>query len=266
MIARSAELGPNESNGHRRIAGKWSTLPHRGPGVSLFVCIAVRQLVLAIGHGLTAQIVDEGLSFGGSAAMGRLLEIFLCDCRALHQRPRLVAKLAHLSARLSPLAGRTEPMIYRCLLCRSGRSFPLCCGSAGSLDDQSPKDAKVNGEEQGDQEPANQEPWRRGHDGRAGFADAEARRPLAKTLPPSKPPPSGPAIRRRSTHIQSAVRDDLRAGADTDITPSPRPARIVSADDRPRDTPRNGYQAASPLRALVFPRHARSIRRTLSRS
>jgi len=62
----------------------------------LFVCIAVRQLVLALGHGLTAQIVDEGLYIVGWVAMWRPLEIFLYDWRPLQHRARLFAKLARI--------------------------------------------------------------------------------------------------------------------------------------------------------------------------
>jgi len=62
----------------------------------LFVCIAIRQLVLAVGHGLTAQIVDEGLYIVGWVAMWRPLEIFLYDWRPLRHRARLFAKLARI--------------------------------------------------------------------------------------------------------------------------------------------------------------------------
>src|SRR5262245_10922647 len=64
--------------------------------VFLFVCILVRQLVLAVGHGLTAQIVDEGLYIVGWVAMWRPLETFLYDWRPLRHRARVFAKLAQI--------------------------------------------------------------------------------------------------------------------------------------------------------------------------
>jgi hypothetical protein len=62
----------------------------------LFVCILVRQVVLAVGHGLTATIVDEGLYIVGWVAMWRPLETFLYDWRPLRHRARLCAKLAQI--------------------------------------------------------------------------------------------------------------------------------------------------------------------------
>ena len=70
--------------------------------VFLFVCIAVRQLVLAIGQGLSAQIVDEGLYIVGWVAMWRPLEIFLYDWRPVRHRQRLFAKLADIPVLVYP--------------------------------------------------------------------------------------------------------------------------------------------------------------------
>jgi hypothetical protein len=64
--------------------------------VFLFVCIALRQLVLAVGHGLAVQIVDEGLYIVPWVAMWRPLETFLYDWRPIRHRERLFAKLAHV--------------------------------------------------------------------------------------------------------------------------------------------------------------------------
>lgn len=70
--------------------------------IFLFVCIVVRQLVLAVGKGLSAQIVDEGLYIVGWVAMWRPLEIFLYDWRPLRRRERLFAKLASVPVMVSP--------------------------------------------------------------------------------------------------------------------------------------------------------------------
>lgn len=69
--------------------------------IFLFGCIVVRQLVLALGSGLRAQIVDEGLYIVGWVAMWRPLEIFLYDWRPLRHRQRLFAKLAHVPVTVS---------------------------------------------------------------------------------------------------------------------------------------------------------------------
>ena len=68
----------------------------------LFVCIALRQLVLAVGRGLAAEIVDEGLYIVGWVAMWRPLEVFLYDWRPIRHRARLYAKLARLPVILRP--------------------------------------------------------------------------------------------------------------------------------------------------------------------
>ena len=70
--------------------------------VFLFACIGVRQLVLAIGQGLSAQIVDEGLYIVGWVAMWRPLEIFLYDWRPVRHRQRLFAKLADIPVLVRP--------------------------------------------------------------------------------------------------------------------------------------------------------------------
>lgn len=71
--------------------------------IFLFVCIAVRQVVLAVGRGLSAQIVDEGLYIVGWVAMWRPLEIFLYDWRPLRHREQLFVKLAHIPVTVSPI-------------------------------------------------------------------------------------------------------------------------------------------------------------------
>jgi hypothetical protein len=68
----------------------------------LFVCIALRQLVLAAGRGLTAEIADEGLYIVGWVAMWRPLEIFLYDWRPIRHRARLYAKLARIPVIVRP--------------------------------------------------------------------------------------------------------------------------------------------------------------------
>ena len=68
----------------------------------LFACIGLRQLVLALGHGLAAQIADEGLYIVGWVAMWRPLEIFLYDWRPLRHRSRLYAKLARIPVIVRP--------------------------------------------------------------------------------------------------------------------------------------------------------------------
>jgi len=60
----------------------------------LLGCILLRQFALAVGQGVWAQIVDEGLYIVGWVAMWRPLEIFLYDWRPIWHRVRLFAKLA----------------------------------------------------------------------------------------------------------------------------------------------------------------------------
>jgi hypothetical protein len=68
----------------------------------LFVCIAVRQIVVAMWHGLGSQIVDEGLYIVGWVAMWHPLEIFLYEWRPLRHRVRLFTKLARIPIVMSP--------------------------------------------------------------------------------------------------------------------------------------------------------------------
>jgi hypothetical protein len=70
--------------------------------IFLFGCIALRQLILAMGHGLAAQIADEGLYIVGWVAMWRPLEIFLYDWRPIRHRERLFTKLAHIPVSVRP--------------------------------------------------------------------------------------------------------------------------------------------------------------------
>src|SRR5215510_6340160 len=62
----------------------------------LFLCIALRQLILMAATGLVVQIADEGLYIVGWVAMWRPLEIFLYDWRPIRRRQRLFAKLAEI--------------------------------------------------------------------------------------------------------------------------------------------------------------------------
>jgi hypothetical protein len=64
--------------------------------VFLFGCIVLRQLILAMGRGLAAEIADEGLYILGWVAMWRPLEIFLYDWRPIWHRSRLFAKLSKI--------------------------------------------------------------------------------------------------------------------------------------------------------------------------
>ena len=64
--------------------------------VFLFGCIVLRQLILAMGRRLSAEIADEGLYILGWVAMWRPLEIFLYDWRPIWHRSRLFAKLSKI--------------------------------------------------------------------------------------------------------------------------------------------------------------------------
>jgi hypothetical protein len=70
--------------------------------VFLFGCISARQLILAVGRGLAAEIADEGLYIVGWVAMWRPLEIFLYDWRPLWHRARLFGKLAKIPVVVRP--------------------------------------------------------------------------------------------------------------------------------------------------------------------
>jgi hypothetical protein len=71
--------------------------------VFLFVCIALRQFVLAVGRSLAADIADEGLYIVGWVAMWRPLEIFLYDWRPIRHRLRLFAKLSQIPVIVRPI-------------------------------------------------------------------------------------------------------------------------------------------------------------------
>ena len=68
----------------------------------LFVCIALRQVILRIGSGLVVEIADEGLYIVGWVAMWRPLEFFLYDWRPIRHRQRLFAKLANIPIIIRP--------------------------------------------------------------------------------------------------------------------------------------------------------------------
>lgn len=68
----------------------------------LFVCIALRQLVLAVGRGLAAEIADEGLYIVGWVVMWRPREVFLYGWRPIWHRTRLYAKLARMPVIVRP--------------------------------------------------------------------------------------------------------------------------------------------------------------------
>jgi hypothetical protein len=70
--------------------------------IFLIVCIALRQLVLAVGGGLVAEIADEGLYILGWVVMWRPLEVFLYGWRPIWHRIRLYAKLARIPVIMHP--------------------------------------------------------------------------------------------------------------------------------------------------------------------
>jgi hypothetical protein len=70
--------------------------------IFLIVCIALRQLVLAVGGGLVAEIADEGLYILGWVVMWRPLEVFLYGWRPIWHRTRLYAKLARIPVIMHP--------------------------------------------------------------------------------------------------------------------------------------------------------------------
>ncbi|HEX9126930.1 MAG TPA: hypothetical protein VF948_11040 [Methylomirabilota bacterium] len=55
----------------------------------LFVCIVLRQVVLAARQGAVSEIVAEGLLIVGWVAMWRPLEIFLYEWWPIHRRCRV---------------------------------------------------------------------------------------------------------------------------------------------------------------------------------
>jgi hypothetical protein len=70
--------------------------------IFLFVCIALRQLVMAVGRGLAAEIAGEGLYILGWVVMWRPLEVFLYDWQPIWHRTRLYAKLARIPVIVRP--------------------------------------------------------------------------------------------------------------------------------------------------------------------
>jgi hypothetical protein len=60
----------------------------------LFVCVVLRQLVLATKAGAGSEILAEGLLIVGWVAMWRPLEIFLYEWWPIRRRARILAKLA----------------------------------------------------------------------------------------------------------------------------------------------------------------------------
>jgi hypothetical protein len=62
----------------------------------LFVCVLVRQLILATRAGAVSEIVAEGLLIVGWVAMWRPLEIFLYEWWPIRRRCRILAKLSRI--------------------------------------------------------------------------------------------------------------------------------------------------------------------------
>lgn len=62
----------------------------------LFVCIALRQVVLTLGEGTLNQIVAEGLLISGWVAMWRPLQVFLYDWWPIRRNCRLYEKLSRV--------------------------------------------------------------------------------------------------------------------------------------------------------------------------
>jgi len=62
----------------------------------LFVCIALRQIVMAAWRGTISEIAEEGLLIVGWVAMWRPLEIFLYEWWPIRRRTRVFAKLARM--------------------------------------------------------------------------------------------------------------------------------------------------------------------------
>lgn len=64
-------------------------------------CMALRELLLGLGHGELQRVVAEGLLIVGWVAMWRPLEIFLYDWWPLRQRRRVYEKLSRAGVRVS---------------------------------------------------------------------------------------------------------------------------------------------------------------------
>lgn len=70
----------------------------------LFVCIALRQAVLALGEGTVNQIAAEGLLISGWVAMWRPLQVFLYEWWPIQRNCRVYEKLAAV-----PVEVRSKP-------------------------------------------------------------------------------------------------------------------------------------------------------------
>jgi len=71
----------------------------------LFVCVLVRQLILATRAGAVSEIVAEGLLIVGWVAMWRPFEIFLYEWWPIRRRCRILAKLAIIPVTVRPSKG-----------------------------------------------------------------------------------------------------------------------------------------------------------------
>jgi len=70
----------------------------------LFVCIVLRQIILATPAGTVSEIVAEGLLIVGWVAMWRPLEIFLYEWWPIQRRCRVFAKLARIPVVVQEIA------------------------------------------------------------------------------------------------------------------------------------------------------------------
>lgn len=68
----------------------------------LFVCISLRQLVFAFGHGTLPSIAAESLLILGWVAMWRPVQLFLYEWWPLRRDRRTFAKLREMPAELRP--------------------------------------------------------------------------------------------------------------------------------------------------------------------
>ena len=68
----------------------------------LFVCIALREVMLSFGSGTFYQIAAEGLLISGWVAMWRPLQVFLYDWWPIRRNCRLYEKLSQLPVELRP--------------------------------------------------------------------------------------------------------------------------------------------------------------------
>jgi hypothetical protein len=72
--------------------------------VFLFLCMSVRELALALGHGTVSQILAEGLLILGWVAMWRPLQILLYEWWPIRHHSRVYAKLAAMPVEVRPSA------------------------------------------------------------------------------------------------------------------------------------------------------------------